>query len=388
MTDYKLYSADSHVSEPPDLWLTRLDKKWRYRAPKIESLERDGVVEDYLVYEGYPPHPVAVGIASAALAKTGGSEEAKFEMVKSRAGRYAEALPGGWDPVARLKDQDIDGVDGEVLHPTIGFRMFWLQDAGLQEVVFRAYNDWMSEYVSHDRKRLVGIALISLYNIEAGCAELRRAHKLGLKGAMIALSPPEGCPPYNSPVYFPFWELAQELDMPIILHLVTGGGESRLLGSYWNPDTIIGAVIAHAEAERTFAKLIMFGVLEKFPKLRLHSAENGLAWMPYFLHRMDRQLRSGLVASMIPKLSLKPSEYFRRQVAVSFINEPEAAQLRDVIGIENLMWASDYPHAASTWPKSREAVAKVLEGVPENERRRIVRDNVLRYFKISDPAAA
>jgi uncharacterized protein len=386
MPDYKLYSADSHVSEPPDLWLTRLDKKWRYRAPKIESMDRDGVVEDYLVYEGFPPHPVAVGIASAIVAKTG-DDESKFEFVKSRAGRYAEALPGGWDPAARLKDQDIDGVDGEVLHPTIGFRMFWLKDEQLQQVVFRAYNDWMAELVSHNPKRLVGIALISLYDVAAGVEELQRAARAGLKGCMIALSPPEGYPPYNSPVYFPFWEMAQELDMPVILHLVTGGGESRLLGSYWNPDTIIGAVIAHAEAERTLARLIMFGVLEKFPRLRLHSAENGLAWIPYFLHRMDRQLRSGLVASMIPKLSLKPSEYFKRQVAVSFINEPEAAQLRQTIPIENLMWASDYPHAASTWPKSRDAVAKVLEGVPDNERRKIVRDNVLRYFKISDPAA-
>jgi len=137
----------------------------------------------------------------------------------------------------------------EVLHPKIGFRMFWLQDPNLQEVVFRAYNDWMVDYVSHNPKRLVGIALISLYDIAAGCTELRRAAKAGLKGAMIALSPPEGCPPYNSPLYHPFWELAQELEMPLVLHIVTGGGESRLLGSYWNPDTIIGAVISHAEAE-------------------------------------------------------------------------------------------------------------------------------------------
>lgn len=385
MSDYKLYSADSHVSEPPDLWLKRLDKKWRFRAPKIESLERDGVTEDYLVYEGFPPHPVAVGIASAAVSKTGDGD--KFEFVKARAGRYAEALPGGWDPAARLKDQDIDGVDGEVLHPTIGFRMFWLKDTQLQQVVFRAYNDWMAEFVSHNPKRLVGIALICLDDVPAACEELRRAARAGLRGCMIALSPPDGNAPYNSPVYFPFWETAQELDMPIVLHLITGGGESRLLGSYWLPDTIIGMVIAHAEAERTLAKLIMFGILDKFPRLRFHCAENGLAWIPHFLYRMDKQLRSGLVAAFIPKMSLKPSEFFKRQIAVSFINEPEAADLLNVLPVEQLMWASDYPHAASTWPKSREAVAQVLGGVTEDVRHKVVRSNVLRYFGISDPAA-
>jgi predicted TIM-barrel fold metal-dependent hydrolase len=385
LAGYKLYSADSHVSEPADLWVKRLDQKWRFRAPKVETLERDGTLADYLIYEGYPPHPVAVGIAAAV--KTGDKDD-KFEFVKTRAGRYAEALAGGWDPVARLKDQDIDGVVGEVLHPTLGFRMFWLHDGGLQQAVFRAYNDWLAEFVSYNPQRLVGVALISLFDVDAGCQELRRAANLGLKGAMIALSPPPECPPYDSPVYDPFWAEAQELQMPVVLHAITGGGESRLLASYWIPDTIIGNVISHHEAERTFSKLILYGVLERFPRLQIISAENGMFWMPYFFERLDRQLRNGLIAGLLPKLSIKPSEYFQRQIAVGFITDKEAVPLRHLIGVDNLMWASDYPHSASTWPKSQDVVAELTEGITDDERQKLVHDNVLRLYRIAQPAMA
>ena len=125
MADYKPYSADSHVSEPGDLWVSRIDKEFQFRAPRLERRERNGRMEDFLIYEGYPPHPVSVGLAAAA----GDHDAAAF---RDRGGGYADARPGGWDPTARLKDQDLDGMEGEVLHTTLAFRLFWLQDAALQ----------------------------------------------------------------------------------------------------------------------------------------------------------------------------------------------------------------------------------------------------------------
>ena len=381
MADYKLFSGDSHVSEPPDLWTKRIDRKYSYRAPYVETREKDGRRQDYMIYEGFPPHPVSVGLAAAAGSKDG--DKGNFQI---RASRYEDALPGGWDPAARLKDQDIDGVDGEVLHPTLGFRMFWLSDPELQRAVFRAYNDWLGDYISHDRKRLVGLALISIQDIAEAVKEIERAAKLGHKGVMIALSPPADRP-YSSLEYDPIWAKAQDLGLPIVLHAITGHDESRLSIAYWNPAMTIYTALRHQEAERTLAYLICSGVLERFPRLKFITAENGIDWIPPSLVRLDRAMSSGTRSLQVDvwptKLTLKPSEYFRRQVFVGFIDEPEAVPMRHEIGVENLMWASDYPHFASTWPKSQEFIAKATAGVDAAEKRKLVRDNSLRIFNLA-----
>jgi predicted TIM-barrel fold metal-dependent hydrolase len=380
MTDYKLFSGDSHVSEPPDLWLTRIDKRYSYRAPAVETRVKDGKGQDYLIYEGFPPHPVSVGLASAAGGKHG---DKAGEQI--RATKYADALPGGWDPAARLKDQDLDGVDGEVLHPTLGFRMFWLRDPELQRAVFRAYNDWLGDYIAHDRRRLFGLALISIEDPAQAVREIERAAKLGHKGIMIALSPPSDRP-YSLRLYDPIWAAAQELGLPVVLHAITGAGESRLAIAYWDPAMCLFGVLRHHEAERTLAHMICSGVLERFPRLKIVSAENGIDWFPPFLARLDRSVKAGTrsleVETWTTKLSLKPSEYFRRQVFVGFIDEPEAVPMRHEIGVGNLMWASDYPHFASTWPKSQDFVAKATAGVDAAEKRKLVRDNSLAVFNI------
>jgi len=377
MADYKLFSGDSHVSEPPDLWLKRIHRKFSYRAPYVETREKDGRRTDYMIYEGFPPHPVSIGLASAAS-----NDKSQFQV---RASKYADALPGGWDPVARLKDQDIDGVDGEVLHPTLGFRMFWLKDPELQRAVFRAYNDWLGDYISHDRRRLVGLALISIEDPAEAVKEIERAAKLGHKGLMIALSPPADRP-YSLPLYDPIWAAAEALGLPIVLHAITGSGESRLAIAYWDPAMALFSVLRQHEAERTLAHLICSGVLERFPKLKLVSAENGIEFIPSFLARLDKAMGASLRSLQVnawPKLELKPSDYFRRQVFVGFIDEPEAVPMRHEIGVGNLMWASDYPHFASTWPKSQDFVAKATAGVDAAEKKKLVRDNSLRVFNLA-----
>ncbi len=375
---FKLFSGDSHVSEPPDLWTSRIDRKYRYRAPYVEMRERDGQTQDYLIYEGFPPHPVSIGLASAA-APSGSKEQ-------FRANKYSDALPGGWDPVARLKDQDLDGVDGEVLHPTLGFRMFWLVDHDLQRAVFRAYNDWLGEFVSHDPKRLAGLALISVTDIPEAVNEIRRAARLGHNGIMVALSPQSGVP-YSHAMYDPIWAEAQALDLPVVFHAITGAAESRLSIAYWNPEMTLFPALRHQEAERTLAHLICSGVLERFPKLKVVTAENGIDWIPSSVKRMDRAVNLGTRALQVnvwpTRLSLRPSEYFRRQVYVGFIDEPEAVPMREEIGVANLVWASDYPHFASTWPKSVEFVEKVTAGVAANDKQSMVRDNGRRLFNMA-----
>src|SRR5271169_335840 len=123
MPEYKLISADSHVSEPPDLWSTRVDQKYRERAPRL-MVNPPGKQGAYFYYEGYAPHPIGIGLGAGKS-----PEELKEFLTKAT---YADARPGGWDPAARMKDNELDGVEADVLYTTLGFRIFWLKDPGLQ----------------------------------------------------------------------------------------------------------------------------------------------------------------------------------------------------------------------------------------------------------------
>lgn len=374
MADYKIFSADSHVSEPGDLWVKRIDKEYQYRAPRLEQREHKGKLQDFFIYEGFAPHPVAVGLGAAAR---------EGENFREAGKGYGDARPGGWDPAERLKDQDIDGVEGEMLHTTLAFRLFWLSDPGLQRACFRVYNDWLAEYASYSPHRLVGVPLISLYDVPEAIAELRRVQPLGLRGAMVFLSPPAPCPPYSSKIYDPFWAEAQDLDQPVVLHENTGGAESRLSpSSYWDESRSLGALTRPHEVQRTLGQVILSGVLERFPRLKVISAENGTDWLPWWIERLKRA-RSILRESSYPtKLTLEPIEYFYRQVYFTYINEPHAVNNRELIGVDHLMFATDYPHSASVWPKSQEVVERDMESVPAEEKRKLIHDNVMKAFNI------
>src|ERR671935_407683 len=313
MVELQLISSDSHVSEPPDLWVERIDTKYRDRAPRV-VLNPEGQQGAYFVYEGYPPHNLAIGLGA------GRTPEELAAFLKT--GTYADARPGGWDPAQRLPDMELDGVEAEVLYTTLGFRLFWLKDAGLQRACFRVYNDWLAAYCSYAPKRLKGLALISLYAPKAGAQELERCAKLGLKGAMIWCSPPAD-QPYSSEIYDPFWAAAQEMRMPVSLHAITGmGWESQY---NWGERYMRATVLSH-EVEKSFSVLIFSGVLDRFPELQIVSAENNVGWIPYYLQRMDRTFERGRYAAGY-KIQMTPSEYFRRQMHCTYID--------DYVGVAN-----------------------------------------------------
>ena len=372
MAELQLISSDSHVSEPPDLWVERLDIKYRDRAPRV-VLNPEGQEGAYFVYEGYPPHNLAIGLGA------GRTPEELAAFLKT--GTYADARPGGWDPAQRLPDMELDGVEAEVLYTTLGFRLFWLKDAGLQRACFRVYNDWLAAYCSYAPKRLKGLALISLYDPKEGAQELERCAKLGLKGAMIWCSPPAD-QPYSSEIYDPFWAAAQDLDMPVSLHAITG--MERIPWEYGAEQRAMRSTVTPHEIEKSFSILILSGVLERFPRLKIVSAENNCGWLPYYLQRMDRGFArfgpSGTVTPWPTKLTLKPSEYFRRQMYCTFIDDSFGVASRHWIGVDNVMWSSDYPHTASTWPHSRDIIARDFKEVSEVEKRKIVRENVAQLY--------
>jgi predicted TIM-barrel fold metal-dependent hydrolase len=364
--EYKLISADSHVSEPPGLWQERVDKRYRDRAPRlvIDPPGREGA---YFLYEGHPPHPIGIGLGAGKTA-----EELKEFLTKAT---YADARPGGWDPAERLKDNELDGVEADVLYTTLGFRIFWLADAGLQEDCFRVYNDWLAEYCRYAPKRMVGLPLISLYDPKAGAAELARCARLGLKGAMIWCSPPEE-QPYSGAFYDPFWAAAEEMGMPVSLHSITGMGRE----SQWKQEErhMRATVLSH-EVERSFTVLIFSGVLDRFPNLQIVSAENNCGWLPYYLQRMDRTFERNRHASNL-KLSRRPSEFFRRQMHCTYIDDAVGVASRHYVGVDRIMWSSDYPHQASSWPHSQDVVARDFKDATAEDRFLITRGNAAKLY--------
>lgn len=377
MTEPKLISADSHVNEPGDLWVERIDKAFRDRAPHVVDNIPDRQPGSYLVLEGIAPIHLTQGLGA------GKKPEELPQFFQQTT--YKDARRGGWDPAERLHDMDLDGVEAEVIYTTLGFRQFWFQDAALQQACFRAYNDWLAEYCAYAPKRLAGLALISLYDIEAAVRELRRCRQMGLKGAMIWASPPEE-QPYSDPLYEPFWAAAQDLNMPLSLHAITGmGPESqsrRAMGrEIQRLDRYLRAVTGADEVKRSLTVFIFSGVLERFPGLKLVSAENNIGWLPYVVQAWDRAYETSRYMDSSP-LKLKPSEYFHRQVYATYIDDPVGVADRHQIGIDNIMWSSDYPHSETSFPHSHDVIARDFAGIPEADINQIVCDRAAKLFAV------
>ncbi|HXZ86963.1 MAG TPA: amidohydrolase family protein [Candidatus Binataceae bacterium] len=379
MAEMRLISADSHIMEPADFWESRLDQKFRDRSPRV--IPRPNGVGYIFTAPGINPFPVAGGFGSG---RSG--EELKEHMKKG----YEAARPSGWDPAERIKDQDIDGVDAEVLYTTLGMPLFGLDDADLQRACFHVYNEWLAEFCSYNPHRLIGTALISLEDIGEGAKELEYCAKKGLRGAMIWGSPPADRP-YSSRVYDPLWQAASEFHMPISLHVITGKGKdsdvravSDVLTGKPGAKLNMGELYANLihEVQRSLTSIIFGGVLERFPNLIIVSAENDVGWIPHYMYRLDHAYEK-FNALMPNPLPMKPSEYIRRQLFATFQDDPVGPAAYKMFGSTNYMWASDFPHTDSTWPESRKVVERDFAGVPDDVRRKIVYDNAKTLYHIN-----
>jgi predicted TIM-barrel fold metal-dependent hydrolase len=360
----RIISADSHVVEPMDLWETRMDAKYRDRAPRIK---KNNIGRWVISAEDCTEFPVA---ALYAAGKRGAELRALYDQ------GYEAGRPGGWDPVERIKDQDVDGVLAEVLYTSNGMPLYGIQDPELQMASFRAFNDWLSEYCSASPKRLYGIALISLADVAAGVKELERCARMGLRGAMISNDPRLT---YDNPVYHPFWSAASDLGMPISLHIITTSKKQDPSKTYNRAQVITMRMNYVNETQCSLAVLLHGGVLEQFPRLRIVSTENDIGWIAYFLHRLDRNYDTAFLSRQPP---LKPSEYARRQLWATFQDDPPGVALYKFFGEDNFMWASDYPHTDSTWPESRKVIDQNFASIPEPVVRKIVYNNVQRLYGI------
>jgi predicted TIM-barrel fold metal-dependent hydrolase len=205
---------------------------------------------------------------------------------------------------------------------------------------------------------------------------LARIAKKGMKGAMIWSEPP-GERPYSHPDYDPFWAAAQDLNMPLSLHILTGRSGTGV--NFFGSDLLLRASTLHHEVERSIVVFVLGGVLERFPKLRIVSAENDAAWMAYLMWRMDA-MHERLGALAPTRLNQKPSEYIQKQVYATFINEPIFVDGLHRYGADNIMWSSDYPHTAASWPRSQEFIERTFGALTDDQRCKIVHDTAARVY--------
>ena len=372
MTEMKLVSADSHVVEPGSIWAEYIDNAFKDRAPSVVK-DPPGLTGLYFIVEGQEPRRIS------SLFAAGVSPE-KLQEHADQSGM--EVCPvGAFIPEARMADMELDGIEADVIYTSLGFGLFALTDAPLQQAIFRAYNTWMGGFCSYDPKHLIGLGLIPLLDVEEGIKELKRCAKLGLRGGTIMASPPEPLG-YDNLIYEPFWAAAAELNMPLSMHLGTGHApESRLMGKFKSHHQLRRMSLPH-EVQRSIAEILFSGALQRHPNLKFVSAENDAGWVPHFLQRADYYYTKHKYT--VPSdLQMLPSEYAKRQFFITFMDDRAAVKLADMYGEDNYGWASDYPHQDSTFPESHKVVEKDFAGVPEHIKRKITRDNVIRFYNLS-----
>ena len=373
MAGNKMISADNHVVEPSDLWTSRARGKFKDRVPQIM---REDSGADWWYCDGYQVVGVELGT------QAGLRFEAPEEVSMHR-DTFENTRLGGYIPEEHVKDMAIDGIDASIVYPSTGLLLYSIPDGELLTYIFRIYNDWVAEFCSAYPKVLKGIAMVNVDEVEEGIQELERCAKLGFVGAMITVYPPAERP-YSLPIYEPLWAAAQDLDIPLSLHIATNrpgpGQEFQNLLS--TPPWFLSNV-DHWIRE-SVGQMIFTGVFERYPRLQIGAVEMELSWVPHFLDRIDYTYTQRQIefAPYRFKEDMLPSDYFHRNVFLGFQEDAVGIRLRDIIGVDSLLWGGDYPHPESTFPKSREILEHILSDCTEEEKVKITGGNAARVYKL------
>jgi predicted TIM-barrel fold metal-dependent hydrolase len=288
--------------------------------------------------------------------------------------------PGYRDPDARLAAMDRDGVDAEVLYSEVSaFRAFGLV-RGDWKPISRAFTDCLADFASHDPDRLAVSYQVPIIDIDYAVEEVQRLAGFGARSVHLPNFPSEiGLPDYHDPCYDPLWGALQETGLSISHHL---GNRHWLYDIFRRDPTPQAAIFTSMPAlalSEVIAWWILTGTLERFPGLQIVFVEPGLYWIPGFLAGLDRKADGRYD---LPGLRLKPSEYFRRNMACTFMDDEVGLASRHLIGIENILWSTDFPHPATTWPHSRQVVDRQFADVPADERALICCGNSERIYHL------
>jgi uncharacterized protein len=360
--------ADGHVVEPRAVW-TSVPEPYR------PVITRDAHGYEHVVVDGTEILAVPLGTLATPGARF--SDSQSFLSLE-------QAHPGGSDPVARLSDMDVEGIDQAVLFPSVGLYFWALTDPRAALWIARAYNDWLAAYCEADPSRLFGAAMLPVQDPGAAVAELHRTrHELGFVAAFVRPNPCCGRS-LTDRAYEPLWRAAEESAMTIAVHegssvIVPTLGSDRP----FNP-LVLHAVSHSFEEMLACAQLIAFGVLERHPALRVVFLESGGGWVPFWLERLDEQAES--FGGFCPELRMKPSEYFARQCWISYeIDEHTISALAPFIGEERIVWGSDYPHHDATFPGAVDTLRRTMAPLANEVQHKILGANASKLYGLPRP---
>jgi len=359
-----IISADSHITEPPGTYVDRIDHAFKHRAPRMVHDAKRG---DLFVIDGLDK-PIPMGLIAGA-----GKSAEELTMFGAR---FEDMHRGGWDPHARLADQDRDGVSAEILYPTVGMMLCNHPDFDFKQACFAAYNLWIAEYCGAHPDRLLGIGQTAMRSVEDGIADLESIKALGLRGVMLPGNPAGA--DYDDARWDPFYEAAVNLQLPLSFHILTSAqDQARTRGPKLN--AFMAIIRGCQDILGTF---IFGGVFERHPALHVVSVEADAGWVPHYMYRMDHAYsrhRYWLPSGTLTKM---PSEYFREHVYTTFQDDWTAFQVKDLCNIRRLLWANDFPHSDSTWPESQAVLARHAATLTDGERDLVLHDNVAELYRI------
>jgi predicted TIM-barrel fold metal-dependent hydrolase len=383
--DYgRIVDADSHMDPPHAMWRDYLPAQLAAQAPVIEH----GEEHDWIVFEGQK-RPVRM------ISNQAGRAGKDFKMF----GRIAE-MRSVWEPATRLADMDTDHIDAAVL---FGGGPLGTKDPELYIASYSAYNRWVWDYCSADRRRLVPVGYLPMRDVTETVAMLREVAALGFRTVNIPAFPqardglstvaraaairegqgaaltgnPGGDLTYADPEFDPLWAAFQELDITVTMHL---GGRIPRFGDkkHFLPDLLMSK-LAMAEP---VAIMIYGAVFQRFPQLRLAIVESGVGWLPFMAEYMDRTWEKQRFWTDSP-LTETPSHFMNRNVFASFIHDREGVLNRHESGGRNIMWSSDYPHSETSFPNSRDYIRRDFAGVPLADVREIICNRAMRLYGVS-----
>jgi len=374
---YRRISADCHIDFPwlpADLFTSNASAAMKDRMPYVT----EGPDGPYWTTKKGSGLGLVGGLGSSGQKYVPGQNQRVDVMAST--GLFADGRKGirrPADPELRIKDMERDGVDAEVMFGILGAATR-LADHEAAPEMFRIYNDWLVDFCRHHPDRQVGLACLPYGDIDAAVAEAYRVAKRGLRGLELSCS--WEMEPMWHPMWEPLWRAVNEVNLPLHFHTFPSLPQSvrdRQTGLTRRAAFFTSVAGFQMNLVNILAAVIGAGVLERYPNIRISFGESGIGWIPYALDRMDFEWEDRFRDL---GLQMRPSEYWRRQCKATFQFDPIGTKLIDDIGVETLMWGSDYPHPDGVWPQSSKYIAEQFGHLPPAVVSKITCENAGKFY--------